>query len=87
MCELTTVLHVTGLSVDDLLHLKRPLSPEEREAIGVSDDRAYLRAFRYGFEIGDQFFPRTPPSGDYMLGWNHGGPASWGKSPVSVFGV
>ena len=72
MCDLPTVLRATRLSVDSILHLDRPLSPDERAAIGVIDGESYLRAFKWGYEIGDQFFPRTPPSGDFLLGWNHG---------------
>ncbi len=70
--DLPTVLRITGLTVDALLNLDRPFSAEECSAIGVQNAEWYLRAFRYGYEIGDQFFPRTPPSGDYLLGWNHG---------------
>ena len=72
--DLSAALRSTGLTIESLLDPQRPLTRDERAALGVSagNEEVYLQAFRKGYELGDEFFPRVAPRGDYMLGWNHG---------------
>lgn len=72
MSTLSALLRATGLSVDDLLRGDPTLTRSQCRAVGIDDAPTYLHAFRSGYDLGDEFFPRIAPRGDYLLGWNHG---------------